>query len=406
MSRFTSHTLLILVIACSCLSGGTARARDLFVAQISIDGQPVVTRSTNRAREIPELFDDGSLIRIDPGYDPNDPVSASLDLRGLSASLSYAGANTALRLLVPGAGIDVSFDGGSRDASEELLEDFLQGDFGVAGLSATDLVQALVAHSPVDPVAGNPNSLQSRMFAADFRMATSGSFSSWAEGWPLPNVVSLDLGAGYTNADGFDVASIDLPFHASLGVERFALLVDVPIAFTSTQGAWSGMGSGGIGLRVAPTRWWAITPAARIGGVGSVDLGGLAVLYNATLTSHIRIPIGPFAIGIGNMGGYTSSVDSIEVAGYALAYELTNWVTRNGGYIEGNFGSDTLGLGLGWRVHGSDVRFFGSDLYMENYAEVGAGASAGAILAGVGVDVAYFFGRNTRGVSARVGLRF
>ena len=196
MSRSAARALLILVLACGCLAGGAAGARDLFVAQISIDGQPVVTRSTNRARDIPELFDNGSLLEIDPGYDPNDPVSAGVDLRGLAASLSYSGADTALRLVVPGAGIDVSFDGGSRDASEELLENFLKGDFEVAGLSATDLVQALVAHSPVDPVAGNPNSLQSRMFAADFRMGTSGSFSSWAEGWPLPNLVSLDLGGG------------------------------------------------------------------------------------------------------------------------------------------------------------------------------------------------------------------
>ena len=106
------------------------------------------------------------------------------------------------------------------------------------------------------------------------------------------------------------------------------------------------------------------------------------------------------------MGGIASSIDGIEVAGYEFSYELTNWVTRNGGYVEGNFGSDTLGLGLGWRVHGSDVRFFGDDLYMDSYAELGAGVSAGAILGGMGLEVDYLFGRNTQGVSARVGLRF
>jgi hypothetical protein len=404
--RLTSRSWLAGVIALTSLAAGNAGARDLFVFEISIDGDPALRRSTNRARDIPELFDDSSLLQLDPGYIPSDSVSATLDLRGLAASVSYAVNDTALRLLVPAAGIDLSLDGGSRDASQELLESFLQGNFETAGVSTTDFLQALLAHSPVDPVAGNPNSLESRMFAADFRMGTSGGSSDWAEGSPLPSLVSLDIGGSYTNADGFDVAGVDLPFHASIGFERLAVVVDVPIAFTSTQGAWTGMGSGGIGLRVAPTSWWALTPAARIGGVGSLDVGGLAVLYNATLTSHIRIPVGPLAIGIGNMGGYTSSIDAIEVAGYELDYGLTNWVTRNGAYIQGDFGYDTLGLGLGWRVHGSDVRFFGTDLYMDNYAEVGASASAGAILAGMGIDVSYFFGRNTQGVSARVGLRF
>lgn len=406
MPRPVSRGWPALAIAITCLIPSQVEARDLYVSGISIDGQTAATRSTNQAREIPKLFDSGTLSQIDPGYVPTDSVVAALDLRGLQGSLSYAVNSDALRLRIPGAGIDVTFSGSSRNDSLDQFEDFLKGDFSAAGFSTTDILQALVAHSPVDPVAGNPNSLQSRMFDSDFRMGTSGAFSSWAEGSALPNLVKLDLGASYTNSDGFDVVGIDLPIHASFGFERLALLVDVPIAFTSTEGAWSGMGSGGLGLRVAPFKWWALTPAARIGGVGSLDLGGLAVLYNATLTSHMRFSFGPLSLGIGNMGGYTSSIDAVEMAGYSLDYELTNWVTRNGGYVEGNFGSDTLGLGLGWRVHGSDVRFFGDDLYLDNYAEVGTGLGAGAILAGLGLDVSYLFGRNTQGVSARVGLRF
>jgi hypothetical protein len=387
----------------------SAGARDLFRSQISIDGAAATTLGTNRIRNVPDLFDTTRLLDIDAGYLPTDSVSALLDLRGLRAELGFEAGSSSLRFRVADAGIDVSFDAGDRDASLSQFEDWLQGDFGGA-LSpkslSTKLLQAFVAHSPVDPVAGNPNSLESRMFAADWRMGTTGRIHGWSEGAAIPNVFRFDLGAGYYDADGWDVASIDLPLHFSIGAERLAVLVDVPVTFTSTHGAWSGMGSGGLGLRVAPFDWWALTPAVRVGGVGSLDLGGLAGMYSGTLTSHVRLPFGPLVFGIGNMGGFAKTIDSIEVAGYSLAYELTNWVTRNGGYVEGNVGIDVLGAGLGWRVFGSDVRFFGNDLYMDSYAEVGAGLGAGATLLGLGVEVSYLFGRDYEGVSARLGLRF
>lgn len=402
--RVAPFRVLAALTAAAALAPAGAEARDLFTSSISVDGAPFHAQGTNRARHIPELFDNDSLSAIDPGYAITDPVTGLIDLRGLAAELSYAGGSTALRFRVDAAGIDVSFDGGSRDASQEQFERWLlEGD---GSGSATALLQAMVAYSPVDPVAGNPNSLESRMFGADYRMGTSGQFQSWAEGAAIPNLFRVDLGGGYYNADGWDVASIDVPLHFSFGVDRLALLVDVPVTFTSTQGAWTGMGSGALALRVAPLEWWALTPAVRIGGVGSIDLGGLAVMYSGSLTSHIRLPWGPFVFGIGNMGGVASTIDSVEIAGYSLAYDLTNWVTRNGGYIEGNLGSDWLGAGFGWRVFGSDVRFFGDDLYMDSYAEVGVGAGAGAVLLGLGLEVSYLFGQDYDGVSARLGLRF
>ncbi len=399
---------LAALVALGVLLPGSAGARDLFRSAISIDGGAISVLGTNKARRIPDLFSTRRLLSIDPGYSPTDAVLAELDVRGLRALLGFGANSTALRLLIPGA-VDVTFDGGSREASRKQLEKWLEGDFSSStapGGKLTKFLQALVERSPVDPVAGNPNSLQSRMFAADWRMGTSGESHTWVEGWPLKTHFRADLGAGYFDADGYDVAAIDLPLHFALDFQRVALLVDVPIAATSTQGAWSGMGSGGLGVRVSPVKWWSITPAARMGAVGSVDLGGLAAMYSASLTSHVRIPVGLFAVGIGNMAGVAQTIDSIEVGGYGLAYELTNWTMRNGGYIEGFTGIDFLGAGIGWRVYGSDVRFFGDDLYMDSYAEVGAGLGADAILMGLGLDISYLFGRNYGGLSARLSARF
>jgi len=400
-------------LVCVCTAvfwAGSASARDLFGAAISVGGGPATTFGANKARNVPHWFDATTLQQIDPGYDATQAVAATLDLRGVSGTASYDALATTLRFEVPSAGIDVSFAGGTREEAEAAFQSWLEGDYGDAlapAAATTRLFQALVAESPVDPVAGNPNSLESRMFSADWRLGTGGATPRVGDGGLLPARFRLVVGGGYARADGFDVYAIEVPIHFRFGLgDRLAVLVDLPFAFTSTNGAWSGMGSGGLGLRVAPTSWWRITPAVRVGGVGSVDVGALAALYSGSVTSEMRFPLGPLAIGMGNMGGIAKSIDGIELSGHTIEYELTNPVMRNGLWLEGSLGADALGTGIGWRVGASDVRFFGDDLYMENYQEVTAALAGGLSLLGLQVELAYQVGRRTQGVNARLGLRF
>lgn len=391
------------------LLAGPAQARDLFTGSISIGGGPATQLGTNSARKLPEFFDQSTLTSIDPGYDATQGVAAALDLRGLAATVSFDPLSNEMRFQVPAAGIDVAFAAASRDEAQELFGDWLAGEYGTAlapGKATTRLLQALVAESPVDPVAGNPSSLQSRMFDADFRMATAGALASYSEGMS-PVGFGIGLGGGYARADVFDVYAIDVPirFGASLG-DRFRLMVDVPLTATTTQGAWTGMGSAGVGLSLKPFDWWTLTPAGRIGAVGSVDLGGLALIASGTLTNDMRLSLGPLAVGMANMGGVASTLDGVEFSGYSLDYDLTNPVMRNGLYLEGSFGSDTIATGFGWRVYGSDVRFFGDELYLDAYQEVGTALAAGLPFGGMHLDVGYQIGKRYNGVSARLGVRF
>jgi hypothetical protein len=404
MARFSLVVLLGLILC------GPASAVDLFRARISIGGGAPAGVGTNKARNVPDLFDTNQLTRIDPGYDPSDAVSASLDLRGLRATLDFDALSNELRFAVPGAGIDVTFDSSSRDAALNDLQEWLEGDFSSssAGDSAmTQLLQAIVAESPVDPVAGNPNSLQSRMFDADFRMGTGGAVSAYGDGGFLPTIASLKLGGGFASAGSYEQTSIDVPLRFGFGLgEKFGVAVDLPLAATSTQGAWTLLGSGALGLHVSPVANWTLTPAVRVGGVGSVDLGGLAAMYSGTLTSHVRIPWGPFAFGMGNMGGVASTIDGIEIAGYGLSYDLTNWNLRNGIYGEMAFGSEMLGTGMAVRLGVSDARFFGDELWLDAYQEIGAALAGGLPFGGFQVGLNYVVGKDYDGVNARVGLRF
>jgi hypothetical protein len=399
--------LAILLVLALC---GSAAARDLFQGFVAVGGGTPGSVGTNKARNIPDLFDTSALTRIEPGYDTSQAVAAVLDLRGLEASLSFDARSNQLQFQVPGAGIDVSFDSSSRDAALADFESWLEGEFGSAsasGSAATNFLQALVAESPVDPIAGNPNSLQSRMFDADFRMGTAGAIGAYGDGGVMPSVGGLKLGGGYAKADAYPQYAIEVPLHYRIGLgEKFGVALDLPLAATSTQGAWTLLGSGALGVHVSPFSGWTLTPAIRVGGAGSVDLGGLGAMVSGSLTSHIRVPWGPFAFGMGNMGGFASTIDGIEVAGYSLRYDLQNWNLRNGIYGEMALGSEMLGTGLAVRLGVSDARFFGDELWLDSYQEIGAALAGGLPFGGFQVGLNYLIGKNYNGINATVGLRF
>ena len=405
-----SMARLVLAIAFALVLGSPAHARDLFETYISIGGGAAGGAGTNKLRNVPDLFSASALTGIEPGYDATQAVSAALDIRGLRGFVDFNALSSELRFQVPGAGIDVTFDPGDRNQALADFESWLEGEFGsatAADSAATRLMQALVAESPVDPVAGNPGSLEARMFDADFRMATAGAIGAIGDGGIVPSIASLELGGGYANAGGYSQSSIDVPMRFRFGLgEIVALAVDVPLAATSTQGAWTLLGSGGLGLHVTPVSGWTLTPAIRVGGVGSVDLGGLAAMYSGTLTSHVRVPWGPFVLGIANMGGIASTIDGIEIAGYSLTYDLTNWNLRNGIYGEMLLGSEMMGSGFAVRVQFNDARFFGDELWLDAYQELGAAVAAGLPFGGVKLGLNWQFGKNYDAVTARVGVRF
>ena len=122
--------------------------------------------------------------------------------------------------------------------------------------------------------------------------------------------------------------------------------------------------------------------------------------------SERRFPVGPVHLGIVNQLGYSASVNGIELRGASFDYELSNGTSRNGGYIEGALASASM-PDLAWRFFGSDVRFWGTNLFMDSYAEVGAsmvGVKFGPM--DFEVSTAYVFGRAYDSVTVRTKFRF
>jgi len=297
------------------------------------------------------------------------------------------------------------------------FEDWLKGDLEVAGatLSLTDVLQGLVEFSPVDPVAGNPNSLQSRMFQTDYSLGIQGPFTS-GDGRldSAPNQWELGLDYGYGKGGPYNVQALDLPiaYRWNFRNPKWSMLFSLPVTATFTEGQWSVLASGGVGFQFRPTDWWSLTSMARVGGAGSIDVGALAFLYSVTVTNHMRYEWRGIEIAMGNLGGFTKTIDGIKIGDFDFSYELTNPILINGGTISGNTTLELLGRPLAWRFFGWNTQIFGDAVYMDSQSEVGLGLAMLDSLGGesfnaAALSLSYVFGNNDYdGLSLRARFRF
>jgi hypothetical protein len=416
--------LLALALASAlALPPGAAHARKLFETAIVVGdvggGGPQGFDGTNRLKKVPDMFDGGALEALFGNFDPtSDSFTAGLDLRGLLGKLTWtpAGINSSLVLDIPGV-LTIEFTGSNYDQVLDDLEDWLKGDFesSLAPEAAlTALLQGLVKESPVDPFAGNPNSLQSRMLSSDYRLGTEGPFTS-GDGPldPSTNLVGLGIEYGHFSGGPYSGEVVELPidYRINLRNPKWSVLMNLPLTATFTEGQWSILASGALGAQFRPTDWWALTPLFRMGAAGSIDVGALGILYGFTLTNHMRLfEWRGMRLAMGNMAGFTNSVDGVDFAGYEFTYDITNPVFRNGGYVEGEV--ELLGIPAGWKVFGSNMLLFGDDLYAEAQNEVGAqlstlGRVGGKPYEAIGFSVSYLFGGDDYdAVSLRLRFRF
>ncbi|MDH4017928.1 MAG: hypothetical protein OEV20_11360, partial [Actinomycetota bacterium] len=104
---------------------------------------------------------------------------------------------------------------------------------------------------------------------------------------------------------------------------------------------------------------------------GSVQLGGLAVLYSTGVTSHMQWQLGDTTLRMGNAFTASSSIDGIEWLGYELTYGITNYLVRNGFEVERRLPGRVRGNPLFARLIFNDNWVLGSDVYVDHYNEVG-----------------------------------
>ncbi len=408
---------------------GLALARDLFVTVITVGGE-TASNSTNSFQSVGNLFDEATVAELFPTYQQGlTAYSAVLDFRGVITGLSFDAGADVFRFQIPALGIALDFTGGSRDSSVQQFGDWLRGEnVGAANSqnSLTPFLRALVAQSPVDPVAGNPNSLESRMFESDLGLGTLGSFledfsdntdntdntDDSAKTAKPPNVWKLDFDFGHFAAGphGGETYDLDIAFGWNVN-RRIILMADLATMFSVAEGeALTGLGNFGLGLQGRIAEGWNLALMVRGGVVGSVDVGAVAAMVTVSLVNHMGFDFSEYRLEMSNMVGFASSIDGIEIEGIALNYDgLTNVVLKNGLSLYRELGGSRP---LRARLFLTDTQYFGDDLWLEHSDEIGLGLGMAASKDGVrtydpvALDLSYVFGSAYDAFHLKLSFRF
>ncbi len=353
---FAGTSAPTLAQTCPAASNGS-----LFNAAICIDGE-VARLGTNNLQDLIDSIDSANLGQRFPNYQRD--ISAGefrLDVRGLPATLAYAANSTELVFSVPSLGIHQTFNGGTRDLSNDQFEDYIK-------LNGSDILRELLRVSAVDPLAGNPASAQSQMVAGDF----DAGFSSMYDSAPPGSAFGMGLRFGSYAMGGFTQNVYTLPLDYTYTFKNHDVLaVRLPLTYIEVDGATAYRGQLGLSYKKVITSRWALTPAVGYAIAGSSDLGSLGQILSASLTSDLNLyDNGRWSLSMGNLLGYYVSMPT-RIADFNVDYDIQNTITRNGLLLSIPLQKQFWGREFSIDIFAIGTWFFGDALYNDNYQEYG-----------------------------------
>jgi hypothetical protein len=255
-------------------------------------------------------------------------------------------------------------------------------------------------------VAGNPASLMGTMVDQIFLQTGNAMENTAASNTHTrrknKNRFALGLQYGHYNLAGnsVDTVTIPLSYTAKLNAKN-QLIVSLPLTYVNTQGNNSYQVGGGIAYRYQPNNNWSLTPAINYAYRGTPNSGnGLnrteGHILAGTLTSQYAINIDqwtetPIKLEITNMLGYFQSLDmqtTIKGKAYETSGEVANVVLKNGIALSQSIGD------FNWSAFLTDTEYFKSQLYFEQYNEVGIAMRpehAGKLWNSLSVSANYLF---------------
>ena len=344
-------------------------AREPFDAVLTVSGESARVSAPNLLDLKRDLRGD-SIQALIPIYTPTSPISLLFNLRGIDVISSFAANSTELVVSFPQAGITTSFDGGTRDQSVSLFREFIRD----GGSNGGALLKAYAKYSPIDPVAGNPNSLLYQMAANDFELGKLSSLSGCDCGWsaqPIIHQFQVGLRGGRAFSDGFDTTIVKLPLRYSYSPNsNWALIIDAPFSYLRNGGASSIAASIGTGLRLPITSNWSLTSIVRFGTAGTMDLCTSGNFFSTGFLSQFNWKWGSFVLSLSNYAGYFTSTN-FWLTGLNFNYHIQTYSLKNGLSLTSCDWLFLCNRPLNWNVNFVDTYFTKGGLFIRHYDEIG-----------------------------------
>lgn len=388
-----------------------APTKGLFGLGFGVDagsgGLLCATRSFTTVQDLFNGMETTPLSSLNSLYSGSEIATLNVFYNGLPLVLDYpnqgsTGTGAQLFLSIPKLGISKVFQGVDRDASEQLLVDYLK-TAGVIGR----IMKYQAAHSPHSPIAG-PGGLIPTAVAADF----ADVFDTLPASQPGEPQNSFGIGLNFSSltVKGLQtrVTTIPLSYTIRNNIDpRRQLSFGMPITLSDTEGAMTYHINPGVSYRVPMTDAWSLSGAVRLGLVGSADIATLAGVVSGSVASTYAIRAPGFDVAIGNMVGYyaTTKVSSGDYSGNP---NINNVVLRNGVMISQPV--TLAGSSLSAEYSFIDTRYLGTEIYVDNTQEIGVtlgtNRSAFSSRSFLRAGASYLRGRDTHGLSLNIGYWF
>ena len=345
-----------------------AEARQPYHATVTVDTTSAMVSAPNLVNFKNEL-QTSALEKLIPFYNPTVPVAIGINLRGIELNASFAANSSTLVVTSSQLNLTQSFEGATRDESIVLLKDFIH-DAG----NHHQFLKAYARYSPIDPIAGNPNSLMAQMAQQDYMLGHLSPFSGCDCSWsaqPIVHEFQLGVSAGRAFSKGFDTTLVTSSLRYSYSPDlHWAFILDAPVTYFRNGGASSLYGSLGIGLRI-PLLWnWSLTPSVRYGAGGSLDLCTAGSFFETGLTSVFNYKIDEYLFSLTNYAGYFCS-PNLWLTGVNFNYNLHNYVFKNGLALTTCKGFCVAGRAIHLHVEWIDSCFTKDKLFIRHYDEIG-----------------------------------
>jgi hypothetical protein len=367
--------------------------------------------------ETVDFLDPDALRAAFPTAD-TDQIDAFVDFRGLpqGMQLAFASNSGELTFDVPLLGVTETFGracsstapGDCEEARREALRqlrDYLESN----PTFLKRMLSALARYSPIDPLAGNPDSLFSRRMRSDFahgfthkvsqiwgcgtsafnlnndapiQVAAFGGVSDiFAEAQArsaelqAANEIGIGLLAASTTAASvggdYQTTSIEVPLSYTAKFDsdpRKKLRLDLPLGYADTEGAATYSAGLGLAYTHPLSDVWSLTPSIAVGATGSDDLGSAGGVSSYSLTSAYTWRFDSFALSMGNGVGRYEAL-GITIGDIEAEAEISNTVFTNGFLLTGP--NSLIANNVVIEYSFVDTRIMGDEVYTDVYDEIG-----------------------------------
>lgn len=195
-------------------------------------------------------------------------------------------------------------------------------------------------------------------FTAD---ATSVGQEAAAEGFDLMGFV---MRYGIFKYGALDVKSYSLPLSYTFQLDSGnKLKLKLPLSMVDVEGFKAYNYGLGMDYTFKVSDKWSLTPSLNYNVIDADDFNSDGQLASGLLTSNCMFELGKYQLHLGNMVGYYRSTSFSDDQ---YDPDISNTVLKNGLMMAIPMGSVTS-----WELFVTDTRYFGKDLYIEQYNEFG-----------------------------------